>query len=167
MGKAGPPNQHQRNDHAVQQAHRCGRGLATSVANAEALGLSRRSVPALITSRIMIPKYRNRALIQLACALVLTALLVFWISLIVRQGIQHRNENYMALLLVLYLGCWTMWMIASYSLAKAKGYSGEMAGGIFVFLMVIAFCFPIAAILFPVAVIFGLDDKTRRRLRRF
>lgn len=112
----------------------------------------------------MIARYRNKGFIQLACAVAMTALLVF---LFVRWDRRSPNDNIGVLLLLLYFACWTLWMMASFTLAKAKGYSADLAGGIFLSLIVLGFCFPIAVLLFPIVVLFGLNDKTRERLRRF
>lgn len=108
----------------------------------------------------MISKYRTKGFIQLTCAIIMSALLVY---LFLRRDSQHPSENYFILLLFLYIGCWTMWMIASFSLAKAKGYAGDMAGGILLFLILIGFCFPVAVFVFPAVVLFGLKDKTKGR----
>jgi len=112
----------------------------------------------------MIARYRNKGFIQLACAVAMTALLVFLYS---RWDRRSPNDNIVILLVFLYFACWVLWMVASFTLAKAKGYSTDLAGGIFLFLIVVGFCFPIAALLFPIVVLFGLNDKTRERLRRF
>jgi len=111
----------------------------------------------------MIAKYRNKGLLQLACAVAMTALFVY---LILYWKIRSPSDNRGIVLALLYFACWTMWMVASFTLAKAKGYATDLAGGILLFLILLAFCFPIAVFLFPVVVLFGLNDKTRERLRR-
>ena len=76
------------------------------------------------------------------------------------------NDNFLVLVLFLYLGAVVMWMAGSFTLAKAKGYEGDMVGGVFMFLLILGCCFPIAPLLFPGVVIFALKDKTRGRRRR-
>ena len=56
-----------------------------------------------------------------------------------------------------------MWMVASFSLARAKGYQRDFASGLFVVIYIIGFCFPIAPILFPLFIIFALEDKAKSR----
>jgi hypothetical protein len=108
----------------------------------------------------MISKYRTKGFIQLACAVATSALLVY---LFLRRDGQHSSDNYSILLIFLYLGSWTMWMISSFTLAKAKGYAGVMAGGILLFLILLGFCFPVAAFVFPAVALFGLKDKTKEK----
>jgi len=57
-------------------------------------------------------------------------------------------------------------MSGSFSFAKAKGYATDMIGGIFIFLLVLGCCIPIAPFVFPAVAIFGLKDKTRKSRRR-
>ncbi len=112
----------------------------------------------------MIAKYRNRGLIQLGVALVATGLLVYLATKLDRR---HRSDNLFILILFVYIGCWVLWMAGSLSLAKAKGYGGDMAGGILLFLILLGFCVPISVFAFPVVVMFGLKDKTGHRSRRY
>ena len=79
----------------------------------------------------------------------------------------RTSDGMIALLIVFYLATVTMWMVGSFSLAKAKGYSSDMMGAVFIFLFILGFCFPIAPFVLPAVVLFGLKDKTRERLRRF
>jgi predicted permease len=82
--------------------------------------------------------------------------------------LNHRtSDGTIALLLLFYLATVTMWMVGSFSLARAKGYSSDMMGAVFIFLFILGFCFPVAPFVFPAVVVFGLKDKTRERLRRF
>lgn len=114
----------------------------------------------------MIPKYRNRASIQIACALGLTALCVLLSLKQAHTAISKRSETGTALLIVTYPATWLMWMAASFSLTKAKGYDRDLASGLFVIIYIVGFCIPIAPILFPLFIIFALEDKTRRRMSR-
>jgi hypothetical protein len=66
----------------------------------------------------------------------------------------------------LYLATVTMWMVGSFSLAKAKGHHADTVGSIFIFLFILGFCIPMAPFIFPGFVIFGLEDKTKGRRRR-
>lgn len=114
----------------------------------------------------MITKHRNRGISQLAIAILMTAALVFGFMKSGRKT-SETSDGVFALLFLLYLATVTMWMVGSFSLAKAKGYGTDMMGGIFIFLFILGFCFPVAPLVFPAVVIFGLKDKTRERLRRF
>jgi hypothetical protein len=111
----------------------------------------------------MITKHRNRGLAQLVFAILMTVGLVFGV---LKDG-RHTSDGMTALLVLLYFATVTMWMVGSFSLAKAKGYGSDMMGGVFLFLFILGFCFPIAPFAMPAVVIFGLKDKTRERWRRF
>ena len=76
------------------------------------------------------------------------------------------NEGWMVTWFLLYLGTVSLWMVGSFSLARAKGYHTDTMGGLFIFLFLLGFCFPVAPFLFPAVVIFGLKDKASER-RRF
>ena len=112
----------------------------------------------------MITKYRNRAIFYAACALGLTVLFV----VLVHKGRQHieMSENMGIVCLLVFFAAWTMWMITSFSLTKAKGYSKDLAGGLFMLCFILGFCIPIAPMLFPLYIIFALEDKTKDRMRR-
>ena len=110
----------------------------------------------------MISKHRNRSIWQFACALAMTVVF-FSLFAPVRGHIISENEK--ALLVLVYLATVTMWMVGCFSLAKAKGYATDMTGGIFLFLFLLGCCIPCAPFVFPVVVIFGLKDKTKRRSR--
>jgi len=75
------------------------------------------------------------------------------------------NDNWKVIVILSYLGTVTMWMVGSFSLAKAKGYGSDMMGGIFLFLFILGFCIPFAPFVFPGLVIFGLKDKAQHRSR--
>src|SRR5690242_8809946 len=111
----------------------------------------------------MITKHRNRGIGQLACAVFMTVALVI---LFRHSGGFRMSDNWKVILILSYLSTVTMWMVGSFSLAKAKGYGSDMMGGIFLFLFLLGFCIPIAPFVFPGLVIFGLKDKTKRRSQR-
>lgn len=81
---------------------------------------------------------------------------------LVNAGRAGRDDIF-ALLILPYLATVTMWMVGSFSLAKAKGYGSDMMGAVFMLLFILGFCFPIAPFVFPAVVLFGLKDKTRER----
>jgi uncharacterized membrane protein YhaH (DUF805 family) len=112
----------------------------------------------------MISKYRNWALVQIFLAIVLSVLLgmVFYKSNHVRVG----EDNWTALGVVLYFVAYAMWVISSLTLARAKGYQRDAMGALFTICFVIGFCIPILPLLFPFFIIFGLEDKTKDRMRR-
>jgi hypothetical protein len=107
----------------------------------------------------MIAKYRNRGIIQIVCALVLTVLLV----VLIRNRGPRVSDDKVALGFLLYCAAWTMWMVASFSLAKARGYASDFTGTLFLLFFIVGFCFPIAPMLFPLYIVFALKDKTRDR----
>jgi len=112
----------------------------------------------------MISKYRNRGILELAGALILTVVLIL-IAVSSRRQVQGMSDERIMVLLLLYLATMTMWMVGSFTLARAKGHGRDTIGGIFLFLFLLGFCVPIAPFLFPGFVIFGLKDKTRERSR--
>ena len=112
----------------------------------------------------MIAKYRNRGILELAGALILTVVLIL-VAVASRRQVGRMSDERIVVLLLLYLGATTMWMIGSFSLARAKGHGRDTIGGIFLFLFLLGICVPIAPFLFPGFVIFGLKDKTRERSR--
>jgi hypothetical protein len=114
----------------------------------------------------MIPKYRNRALIEIACALGLTVLCVLLTRKVMHTAISQRSGGWTALVVIAYFATWVMWMVASLSLTRAKGYQRDFTSGLFVFIYIIGFCFPIAPVLFPLFIILALEDKTKGRMRR-
>jgi hypothetical protein len=50
--------------------------------------------------------------------------------------------------ILLYVSCWAMWMFASFSLAKAKGYGPDCFGAVLIFLYIFAFCFPVLSVIY-------------------
>ena len=112
----------------------------------------------------MIFKYRNRAVLQIVVAIILSVLLV----IVFRKSIHVRvgEDNWTALGVVLYLAAYAMWVISSLNLARAKGYQRDAMGALFTICFVIGFCIPILPLLFPFFIIFGLEDKTKDRMRR-
>jgi ABC-type phosphate transport system permease subunit len=111
----------------------------------------------------MITKYRNRSILQAICALVLSVLLV----IVFRKSIHVRtSHDWFVLALVLYFATWAMWVMTSLSLARAKGYSRDLAGTLFLIFIIVGFCVPIALVAFPFYIIFAMEDKTKGRTRR-
>jgi len=98
----------------------------------------------------------------MVCAVGLTALLIYLVS---RKRGLHTSDNWFVLAILLYVACWAMWMFASFTLARAKGYGPDHFGAILIFLYIFAFCFPVAIFVFPVVAIFGLKDKAKERRR--
>ena len=112
----------------------------------------------------MITKYRNRALLEIAIAIVLSVLLV-----LVFRKCHHVREglsNWLCLGIFLYFAAYAMWVVASLSLARARGYQRDAMGVLFVVCFVAGFCIPIFPLLFPFFIIFGLEDKTKNSKRR-
>src|SRR5712691_9462715 len=107
----------------------------------------------------MIPKYRNRGILQLICALAMTVALIA-IALSSRRQAHRMSDERILVLILLYFGSVKMWMVGSFTLARAKGHGRDTIGGIFLFLLLLGFCVPIAPFVFPGLVIFGLKDRT-------
>lgn len=76
------------------------------------------------------------------------------------------SQDEVAMFFLAYFCTAAVWMIGSYSLAKAKGYDDHTMGGVLLFLFIAGFCIPLAPFLFPGVVLFGLPDKTRGQRRR-
>ena len=112
----------------------------------------------------MISKYRNWAFLQIVVAVILSVLLV----LVFRKATHmlHGADNWNALGIILYVAAYGMWVISSLTLARAKGYQRDAMGALFTICFVIGFCIPILPLLFPFFIIFGLEDKTKDRMRR-
>lgn len=112
----------------------------------------------------MITKYRNRSLIQFACAfgMTVTFFVVFYI-------VTHRegpvSRVWAPLAVLWYFATLTLWAMASFTLAKAKGYDTDQMGAVLLFLYLVSCCVPGAMFVFP-AVAIGLRDKTRRHRHR-
>jgi hypothetical protein len=109
----------------------------------------------------MIPKYRNRGILQLVGGLGLTGALVVMVML--SRDLFHLNrlsDARKVILLLLYLGSVTLWMVGSYNLARAKGHGRDAIGAVFLFFFVLGCLVPIAPFIFPGYVIFALKDKT-------
>ena len=109
----------------------------------------------------MISRYRNRSILWFACASVLTA--AFGVAFVSAGKMTH--DNWIVLLMFLYLGSVTLWMVGCFNLAKAKGYGDDRVGGMFLLLFILGCFVPFAPCIFPLGVLF-LKDKTRRHVHR-
>ena len=67
--------------------------------------------------------------------------------------------------LVFYIGAYIMWTKAGFSFVRAKGYPRDHAGSMFLFLMIVGFCVPIAVFVLPAVALFGLDDRSGKKKR--
>lgn len=107
---------------------------------------------------------RNAALLQYVVALGMTAILAYFVVKY-RQRMLSGNisEEWMALGLLFYFVTIVAWMFASFTLAKAKGHSSDKTGCIFVFFFLAGFLLPFIPLLFPLYVIFGMEDLEKRR----
>jgi hypothetical protein len=112
----------------------------------------------------MITKHRNRAFIQMGIALVLTVSMVLVFMSLAAKRRQHQDmDSWAALAIVLYLGSYAMWTAASLTLARAKGYPRDFGGALFLGCFILGFCIPIVPVLFPFYILFGLEDRAKRR----
>lgn len=113
----------------------------------------------------MISSYRNLGLIQAAVALGLSV----WLAFLLRNHHPapfRRNDQGALLLVIVYLTAWVMWVLASLSLTRAKGYKRDFGGALLLFFLVAGCCIPGAPIIFPFIIIFALEDKTKNSRRR-
>jgi uncharacterized membrane protein len=115
----------------------------------------------------MISKYRNRALLQTIFAIILTISTVVFL-VVLHKHIYRRDESndWGVLIIPLFFADWAMWMLVSFTLAKAKGYSKDFAGGLFIMMFILGFCIPMAPMLFPLYIIFAMEDRAKDRTRR-
>jgi hypothetical protein len=112
----------------------------------------------------MITKYRNRAFFQMAVAIILSVALGFICHNMPRR--REESEGRMILALFVYIAAYVMWVLASLTLARARGYNRDAMGAVFSVCCILGFCcFPILPILFPFYIIFGLRDLTKDKLR--
>ena len=112
----------------------------------------------------MIVKHRNWAFLQMVIAILLSVL--FIIVLRKAKHMNHGADDWNVLGVVLYVAAYAMWVMASFSLARAKGYHGDAMGALLTVCLILGFCIPILPILFPFYMIFGLEDKTKGRRRK-
>ena len=101
---------------------------------------------------------------QIVVAVILTVLTI----LAFRKGgnLRHGADSWNVLAIVLYVAAYAMWVKASLTLAKARGYRRDTIGVLFAVCFIVGFCIPILPPLFPFFILFGLDDKVKDRLRR-
>jgi nitrogen fixation/metabolism regulation signal transduction histidine kinase len=111
----------------------------------------------------MISKYRNRSIALIILASFLTALLVYRIATARLHIPSASDDNRAAIAFLLYLACWIAWFMASLSLAKAKGHQADRLAPVLVVLLILSICVPGLCVVAPIVVIFGLEDKTKRR----
>ena len=109
----------------------------------------------------MIAKYRNLGIIFVVMALAATVM--FFVAL--RKSMGFRTE-WDAYLLPLYLCAAVLWTVASYHLAKAKGYRGDELGRVLMLSILLGFCCQPLALVFPFLGFF-LKDRTRSHRRRY
>ena|SRR5215208_1772413 len=106
----------------------------------------------------MISKYRNLGIVYSALALALTVLFV----VLLRKSMGFREESLLVYLIPVYLGAAILWIMASYTLAKAKGYGPDTLGRVLMVSILLGFCCQPLALVFPF-IGFFLDDRTRPR----
>jgi ABC-type thiamin/hydroxymethylpyrimidine transport system permease subunit len=114
----------------------------------------------------MITKYRNRSLICLVLAVVLTVVIGFLIHKIMHTRVSERSGWLIAFCVIGYIVAWIAWILVGFNLASAKGYSKDFAGALFVMAYLFGFCFPPIVFAFPLFFLFGMPDKTKGRSRR-
>jgi hypothetical protein len=114
----------------------------------------------------MITKYRNRSIFLAMGAIISTTLLAITVCKMMHTPMDQRTDGLTALIVVLYVASWAMWVMTSLSLARAKGHSRDLAGTLFMVFLVVGFCIPITPLLFPFVVLFAMEDKTKNGMRR-
>jgi hypothetical protein len=111
----------------------------------------------------MIAKYRNRGIIELASAFIMTGILIYFVA--APKKSLRTNEGWIVAAIFLYFAAFVMWIRSGFSFVRAKGYPRDYAGKMFLFLIILGFCFPMAVWVLPAVAIFGLEDKTKTRRR--
>jgi len=125
---------------------------------AQLLGRQAKNIP-------MISKYRNRALIYCVFAVTLTV-----IALSLGPKVSHlrveRSGIMIASTTIASIAAWVLWVLTGLSLVRAKGYSKDFTGSLFMMVIFFGMCCPFLIIGFPLVVLFGMEDKTRHKRRR-
>jgi hypothetical protein len=106
----------------------------------------------------MITRYRNQGIVYSVLAFGLTVLFV----VALRKSLGIRADPWREYLIPIYLGAAILWTMASYTLAKAKGYGPDALGRVLMLSFLLGFCCQPAALIFPFLGFF-LEDKTRSR----
>jgi hypothetical protein len=83
-----------------------------------------------------------------------------------RHRFREQHDGLMALLIFGYVAAWVAWLLVGFNLARAKGYSRDFTGSLFVGVYILAICFPPLLIAFPLYILFGLEDKAKDWSRR-
>lgn len=109
----------------------------------------------------MITKYRNKGIVFSVLAFAMTVLFV----VALRKSTDIRDNRWREYFLPIYLCAGILWAIASYNLAKAKGYGPDALGRVLMISLLLGFCCQPVALIFPFLGFF-LEDKTRSRRRR-
>src|SRR5262245_29464749 len=106
----------------------------------------------------MITKYRNLGIVYTVLALGLTVLFI----IVLRQSMGLREETWRVYLIPVYMAAAVLWIMASYTLAKAKGYGPDALGRVLLVSILLGFCCQPLALVFPFLGFF-LEDRTRGR----
>ena len=114
----------------------------------------------------MITKYRNRSLIYLTVAVVLSVVLGLLMHKTIHTRISERSGGVLAFLIIGYIVAWISWVLVGFSLARAKGYSQDFTGTLFMVVYFFGICLPIVVVAFPLYILFGMEDKAKNRSRR-
>jgi len=114
----------------------------------------------------MITKYRNRSLIYLSVAVVLTVAVGFLIHKNIHTRVSQRSGGLMAFCVIGYIVAWISWVLVGFNLSRAKGYSKDFTGTLFMVVYFIGICFPILVVGFPLYILFGMEDRAKDRSRR-
>jgi hypothetical protein len=107
----------------------------------------------------MIAKYRNWGIVLSVLAFAMTVL--FLVVLRKSTGVMG-DDRWSDYLIPSYLCTAILWTVASYNLAKAKGYGADELGRVLMISLLIGFCCQPAALIFPLLGFF-LKDKTQSR----
>ncbi len=114
----------------------------------------------------MIAKYRNRSAIYLVGAILLTVGLVLISRYLLRTRFTERRDGLGGIAIFGYVAAWVMWILVGFNLARAKGYSRDFVGTMFLFVYIFGFCMPLVVMLFPIYILVAMEDKTKNRMRR-
>jgi hypothetical protein len=114
----------------------------------------------------MIAKYKKRSILCLICSMAMTVGFVWFANYLYRHRLRDRNDSLDVVLIFGYIATWIMWLAVGFNLARAKGYSREFTGSLFVVVYAIGFCVPFIVLAFPLYILFGMEDKTKQWSRR-
>ena len=84
----------------------------------------------------------------------------------IHTRVSQRSGGLMAFCVIGYIVAWISWVLVGFNLSRAKGYSKDFTGTLFMVVYFIGICFPILVVGFPLYILFGMEDRAKDRSRR-